>query len=196
MPLALWRRREVSVTPARPAGRRGTTVQLRTLALAHRADAPASPIAADAVPLPLPGRERVAWRLGLLCLCLSKCRGRAASIPQLHILTWALSDEEHYTIFSRKWFGEPGQPSLRVTNPALPDLLRISRAAGFVLQKPNGRQELTEDGKRLVAEMLGADQPILAKEAEMLAALGLITESDMWRRLSIPQPPGSRSDED
>jgi hypothetical protein len=139
------------------------------------------------VPLPLPGRDRVAWRVAALVLCLSACRGRSATVEQLHVLSWSLRDEANARSLMDVWERRPGAPAmLRAWDTKLDDTLQLAAAAGLIEQRSSGRQALTQKGDNLVtALMFAADGP-MESERQFLASLGRLTESGMWKRLGSP----------
>lgn len=147
-----------------------------------------SPLSIQRIALPLPGRQRAAWRVAALTICLGACRGRSATVEQLHILMWALRDRDNANQLRKSWERGPvGSPfNLRAWDPGLDDTLRLARAEGLVEIKPNGRQVLTALGITLLSEIRrDADSP-MADEQRFLATLGQISESGMWRRLGTP----------
>jgi hypothetical protein len=149
----------------------------------RRATSPSAPVFAEAVPLPLPGSERAVWRLALLCLCLNACRGKSATIEQLHLLMWATRDDANWNQFRAAWSSERLSDPLRAWDPQLDELLRVARAAGLVSQSSTGRQKLSDSGRRLVHEMISMNEVPLREEIERLATLGTLSEAELWRRM-------------
>jgi hypothetical protein len=148
-----------------------------------RHPAPSGPLTLASVPLPLPGRDRIAWRIAALLLCLNACRGRSATVEQLHVLTWAVRDRRNADVLLDVWEGNHGAVRpLRAWDPALDDTLRLARASGLISQRANGRQELSESGARVVAAFRENDAA-MESERRLLASLGNVTESGMWERL-------------
>jgi hypothetical protein len=148
-----------------------------------RHPAPSGPLTMTSVPLPLPGRDRVAWRIAALLLCLNACRGQSATVEQLHVLSWAVRDPHNAEALLDVWEGHRGAVRpLRAWDPALDDTLRLARASGLVTQRPNGRQELSESGARVVAAVR-ENGVAMDSERRLLASLGRVTESGMWDRL-------------
>lgn len=168
-------------------GQDGSTVPLRRVRRSDWRDLANSAVSIQQVPLPLPGRERAAWRVAALALCLAACRGQSATVEQLHVLTWAIRDSENARRFLAVWTGVPGIPaSLRAWDSSLDDTLRLAQAADLVQVQPNGRQKLTTMGKSVVAAIRASDDGLMVEEQQLLASLGQITESGMWRRLGTP----------
>jgi hypothetical protein len=135
------------------------------------------------VPLPLPGRDRITWRVAAILLCLAACRGGSATVEQLHVLSWAVRDEHNADALLAAWQQRPGAARpLRAWDPGLDDTLKLARASGLITQRSNGRQELSESGARVVAAVQD-DMEALSREQGVLASLGRLTESGMWNRL-------------
>lgn len=148
-----------------------------------RRPSPSGPLTMASVPLPLAGRDRIAWRIGALLLCLDACRGRSATVEQLHVLSWAVRDPHNADALLNVWEGHPGAARLlRAWDPALDDTLRLARAGGLVTQRSNGRQELSESGARVVAAVR-ENGAAMDSERRLLVSLGRVTESGMWERL-------------
>jgi hypothetical protein len=134
----------------------------------------------------LPGRDRAGWRLAAVTLILRSCRGRSATIEQLHVLMWALRDEANAALVRVLWNDSTRSRALRAFDPLLDDTLAIARAAGLIEQRPNGRHVLSEPGGR-VADTIRATEGLLEEEQRLLADLGgNISESQMWQRLGPP----------
>jgi hypothetical protein len=151
-----------------------------------RTPAPLTPVASRSTALPLPGRDRASWRIAAACLILRSCRGRSATIEQLHVLMWALRDEANAAIVRELWDDSRAPRALRAFDPLLDDTLALARTAGLIEQRPNGRQVLSEVGGRL-ADSIRATEGLMEEEQRLLAHLGgNITESGMWQRLGSP----------
>lgn len=144
---------------------------------------PAGPLTLAAVPLPLPGRDRIAWRIASVLLCLDACRARSATVEQLHVLSWAIRDNHNTDVLLAAWEQRAGADRLlRAWDPSLDDTLRLARASGLITQRTNGRQELSEAGATVVAAVR-ANGAALDSERRLLDSLGRLTESGMWERL-------------
>lgn len=144
---------------------------------------PGGPLTVATVPLPLPGRDRVVWRVASLLLCLDACRGSSATVEQLHVLSWAVRDKHNADALLAVWEGRAGAiRPLRVWNPSLEDTLKLARASELITQRPNGRQALSDSGARVVAAVK-ATRAAMASERRLLGRLGRLTESAMWERL-------------
>jgi hypothetical protein len=147
--------------------------------------APLTPVASRSVEMPLAGRDRAAWRLATLLLILRSCRGRAASVKQLHVLTWALRDESNGQTLLQRWNEARPRGVLRAYDPVLDDTLALGRAAGLIAPTRTGRIEMSPEGGRVV-DSIRATEGLMEDELRFLARLGTISESRMWERLGIP----------
>lgn len=149
---------------------------------------PVGPLTVAAVPLPLAGRDRVAWRILAVLLCLDACRARSATVEQLHVLSWAIRDKRNANALLAAWEGHAGADRLlRAWDPGLDDTLRLARASGLIRQRPNGRQELSESGATVIAAVR-ATGAAMHWERRLLDSLGRLTESGMWERLGRKSP--------
>lgn len=154
----------------------------------NRRPAPNGALTVASVPLPLPGRDRVAWRISALLLCLDACRGGSATVEQLHVLSWAVRDSRNAEALLDAWEDHPGAVTpLRAWDPALDDTLSLARASGLITQRPNGRQEMSESGARVVTA-IRVSSTVMDSERRLLASLGRVTESGMWERLGRRPP--------
>jgi hypothetical protein len=159
----------------------------------HRArrPPPTGPLSLARVPLSLPGRDRIAWRIAAVLLCLDVCRGRSATVEQLHVLSWALRDRHNADALVAAWEHRVGSSRLlRAWDPGLDDTLRLTRASGLTTQRPNGRQALSESGARVVVATRASGG--MESERLLLDSLGRLTESGMWERLG-KRPPARAS---
>jgi len=148
--------------------------------------APLTPVASRPTAMPLAGRDRATWRLAAVCLILRSCRGRSATIEQLHVLMWALRDEANAAIVRELWDNSTASQALRAFDPLLDDTLALARAAGLIKQRPNGRQVLSAAGGSL-ADSIRDTEGLMEGEQRLLAHLGgNISETRMWERLGVP----------
>jgi hypothetical protein len=148
-----------------------------------RRSTPIDALELAAVPLPLPGRDRISWRVTAILLCLAACRGSSATVEQLHVLSWAVRDEHNADTLLAAWEQRPGVTRpLRAWDPGLDDTLKLARAGGLITQRSNGRQELSASGVRVVAATRYGSG-VMDQERGLLASLGRVTTSGMWERL-------------
>lgn len=127
--------------------------------------------------------ERFTWRLSLLALTLSRCRGQAASVSTLHALSWALQSKSTRAL-ARRWWNEPGTADIATlrTDPRLDTTISIAAAEDLVEVSSTGRIELTERGKELGA-LIDGDQSVLIEEKTFLRDLVPINDAQVSKRI-------------
>ena len=127
--------------------------------------------------------ERFTWRICLLALMLAKCRGQAASVGTLHILSWALQTGTTRSL-AIKWWRDPGTADIATlrTDPRLDRTIAIAAAEHLVLVTARGRIELTDRGRELGA-LLDGEQGVMLTEKTFLRDLAPINDSQVSRRL-------------
>jgi hypothetical protein len=127
--------------------------------------------------------ERFIWRLSLLTLTLSKCRGQAAAVGTLHALSWALQSATTRSL-ARKWWNEPGTADIATlrTDPRLDTTISIAAAEDLIEVTPRGRVELTERGKEFGA-LIDGDPALLTEEKMLLRGLAPINDTQVSKRL-------------
>ena len=130
--------------------------------------------------------ERFIWRLSLLSLILSKCRGQAAKLSTLHALSWALHSSST-RMLARKWWNEPDTADLATlrTDPRLDTTISIAAAEDLVEVSSSGRIELTGRGKEFGA-LLDGDKNLMAEEKAFLRDLAPINDTQVSRRIGGP----------
>lgn len=137
----------------------------------------------EASPLPLSARDRATWRVASLILCVAACRGRSATVEQLHVLSWTLRDPRNEAELTAKWFNGGSTPPLRAWDPYLGDSLSLATAQGLLAKAASGRVALSDAGETVVRLIRNAKDGVLANEQQTLVRLGSITETSMWRQL-------------
>lgn len=145
-------------------------------------ESPTTPVRLRRVALPLDGAERFQWRMAAVLVALAACRGRSATVDQLHTLVWAINDPSNATVFREAWEGVTPPRRARGYVSGLLQTLRVAQAEGLVEQATNGRQKLTTKGVAFVEEMRsgGVD---LGDGDELLTDLSPISSAEMSRRL-------------
>jgi hypothetical protein len=138
-----------------------------------------APVRFQRQPRPLPAEQRVAYRLAVLTLTLSRFRQSTASIQHLHLLGWATRTRRSRAMLLGWWDGrrfadtvtERLDPNLNVTlNLALVHgLVRVHGAQGK-------RVALTEQGAGLV-NRVDADEKLLRTEKSFLEGLGQLSDA-------------------
>lgn len=127
--------------------------------------------------------ERFIWRLSLLTITLSKCRGQAASPSTLHALSWALQSANTRAL-ARKWWKEPGTADLATlrTDPRLSMTISIAAAEDLVEVTSRGRVELTERGREFGA-LIDSNDHLLSEEKRLLREMAPINDTQVSRRI-------------
>lgn len=148
-------------------------------------DAPTAPVRLRRVPLPLDGAERFQWRVAAVLLALSACRGKSASVDQLHTLVWALNDPANAEVLRLAWEGQALSRRARGYVSGLLQTLRIAQVEGFVEQAASGRQKLTDLGIAFVEE-IRREGLSLGPGDQLLSQLSPISSTDMARKLGGP----------
>lgn len=133
------------------------------------------------VPLPLAGARRYQWKTLLLLAALARCRGRSATVPQLHTLVWAIADDDNARRFELAWGNTGAEPFRRYT-PDLLQILRVAQADGLVEQQNSGRQKLTRAGESIL-ELFASREEQSKLPGELLDNYSPITASAMTRFL-------------
>lgn len=132
-------------------------------------------------PVPIPGDLRPMWRFSSLCLMLQNCRGNSATLRQLHVLNWALRDEQHRRLFLS---------TLLDTPPMLP-IVRIESSLNRAVDLAIGERLIGRSGVRLrleergveFAKRLTSEKAILTEEKAFFASIGRKVTSAMIDRI-------------
>ncbi|MFE6965660.1 hypothetical protein ACFVAJ_11115 [Agromyces sp. NPDC057679] len=148
-------------------------------------EAPTSPVRLRRVPLPLEGAERFQWRLAAVLIALHACRGKSATVDQLHTLVWVINDPANADVVRLAWEGRKPSRRARGYVSGLMQTLRVAHAEGLVEQMANGRQKLSAAGIALVRKMRQEEISLGAGD-ELLTQLSPISSADMSRRLGGP----------
>lgn len=121
-------------------------------------------------PRPYPADLRADWRISAVILAVDKSRGKRASVPQLHVLVWAMLDATHGSELARALEGGGGPlPPVRF-DPAVAQA--VDRAVGLGLLERNGRRlQLSDLGRRWLGRLTG-DTELMSHEKATLDALG------------------------
>jgi hypothetical protein len=118
---------------------------------------PTGQLIVASVPLPLSGRDRIAWRIASALLCLDVCRGRSATVEQLHVLSWAVRDQHNEDALVAAWEHRAGADRLlRAWDPGLDDTLKLARASGLVSQRPKYCPQSSAARSRMLARASSA----------------------------------------
>lgn len=177
-----WRPSQISFDPNRGTIG-GEIIGIRNLPT----HIPRSPVEASVVALPVPTPKRAAWRVTMVVLAIGSCRGKAASIEQLHCLMWAISSEKNREQFLSVWESDdPRKQPLRRLSPELGDTLAIARAERLLGEKGKARFTLLPKGVEYL-RLINSDDQLLVEEKKFLARLRPISATRMWERLGNVQ---------
>ena len=135
-------------------------------------------------PMLISVRNRVPWRTVIVCLILSRFRGRQASLRHLHLLTWSIETDGTRELF-KVWLSG-ARPMDRSTVRIDPELnVTVTLAYGLGLVVVIGtthKVKLTETGEALAAE-IDSQEELLQVEKRYLADLGTLNESRLQKTL-------------
>lgn len=119
---------------------------------------------------PYPADLRADWRITAVLLAVDRSRGKRASVPQVHVLVWALLDAAHGASLARALSGADGLlPPVRF-DPAVS--LAVDRAIGFGLLRRDGKRVMLSAPGHLWLEAVHSDPELLSEEKEILQMLG------------------------
>lgn len=124
--------------------------------------------------------ERVAWRIPLLVLVVSKFRGQRASVANLHLMLWAMKSAVTRALILAWWDGRQlADLATMRTDPHLEVTLKLAAAEDLIAIGPrNGNVELTERGKEFAA-LIDGDQELMSVEKDLLRKLTPLNESSI-----------------
>jgi hypothetical protein len=124
--------------------------------------------------------ERVAWRIPLLVLVVSKFRGQRASVADLHLMIWAMKSAVTRALIFAWWEArQPADLATIRTDPHLEVTLKLAAAEDLIaIGRRNGKVELTERGKEFAA-LIDSDQELMSLEKDLLRKLTPLNESSI-----------------
>jgi hypothetical protein len=121
-------------------------------------------------PRPYPADLRADWRISAVVLAVDKSRGKRASVPQLHVLVWAMLDPEHGLHLARALHGESTRlPPIRF-DPAVVRAVDLAVGLG-VLVRDGKRLKLAAGGVELL-ELIASEPEVMSQEKLILNDLG------------------------
>ncbi len=129
--------------------------------------------------------QRIPWRIGLLCLTLSRFNQNSATVGHLHTLSWAMRSHRSRESFLSVWDGRrlAGELLTRM-DPNLPVTLNLAVVRGLAAVKAaNQRIGLTQAGIDTAAQILN-EPGLFVSETEFLTRLGRLSDSRMDQRLA------------
>lgn len=135
-------------------------------------------------PSPLPADLRIEWRVAfLLCVLKMTCRGGKSSLPRLQVINWAARSAD-----TRKRFLEivtqgtkAGEIIIRV-EPGLNYAIAFAAAEKFIERPGGDRIQLTDEGKKMVAQIQAA-KDCLVEEKAFLTSLGMALTEQLAKKL-------------
>ncbi len=121
-------------------------------------------------PMSAPSDLRPVWRVPVVVLLVSCCRGQQATHEQLHVLNWAVRSAGSTELLGEYLTGEiPPDRAIVRMEPALDRAVAL--AGGFGLTAWKGKfWTLTDSGRELL-ENLRTDERLLVREKKLLNAL-------------------------
>lgn len=134
-------------------------------------------------PAAVPGDLRSRWRVALLALLLDRCHGKSATLEQVHVVGWALMEDQGRRHLSDALDGNLRPDAVIVRyDPAWSRAADLSVGEGVTEWVPEtGRLRLTETG-RAVARSLWEEESIFVEEKEFLHGR-LISQAAIQRML-------------
>lgn len=136
-------------------------------------------------PSPVLPRHRMAWGISLVALMLILCsRGQKASLQKLHVLNWAVRNEQNRATF-RKFLGgivPPGAMLVRY-EPSLNRAIDFAAGEGLLDILDNGTIRLTSAGRRFATELI-SHQGTLTAEVEFFRELHLKVTEEIVKTLT------------
>jgi hypothetical protein len=131
----------------------------------------------------LPAAERVAWRLSMLILILSKFRGRRSSVENLHLIFWGMRTRATRALLSSWWKGlQPPDLATTKSEPTLDVTISLAAAEDLVSFTAAGKVALTDHGVRFAA-LLESEDDVMQDEKALLTELGLLGDAAILRHL-------------
>jgi hypothetical protein len=141
-------------------------------------------------PRALLAEQRVAYRLAVLTLTLSRFRQAAASVAHLHLLGWAMRSHRSRSMLLAWWDGRQFADTVTERlDPNLPVTLNLALAHGLVRvhNTQGNRVSLTEQGAAL-ASRVDRDADLLRIEKDFLARLDSLSDAKITRTLGRVMP--------
>jgi len=121
-------------------------------------------------PASSPSDLRPIWRVPIVALLISHCRGERATHEQLHVLNWAVRSSEGAESLAAYLGGLiPPEHAVVRYDPALDRAAALARGLQLIAWK-NRYWALTQSGRDLVVAV-GEDAELFAREKALLAAL-------------------------
>jgi hypothetical protein len=131
---------------------------------------------------PLPGQFRAVRRLALLSMVLDACRQSQASLPQLHVLNWAVRTKASRHLFLKVLTGAiaPDEALVRF-DPSLPRLVQYGVGEGIITDRPDvlidGATTESSKSYRITLTTKGKELANLVRDSDLLSDERLFLES-------------------
>ena len=123
-------------------------------------------------PAPIPADIRADWRVPLLMLIVSSCRGRRASLQQVQAIAAAAIFEESREVFLRSFAGEADPAALLIRyDPAVTRAANLAVGLDLLSWQNKSRLGLTTKGEAMLEAIL-ADGGAFVEERSFLSDLG------------------------
>jgi hypothetical protein len=121
-------------------------------------------------PSSAPSDLRPVWRVPLVVLLVSRCRGQQATHEQLHVLNWAVRSSGSAELLGEYLTGQipPDRPIVRM-EPALDRAIALAGGLGIIVWKAK-YWALSDKGRELL-DNLQSDELVLVREKRLLEAL-------------------------
>jgi hypothetical protein len=131
----------------------------------------------------IPAAARVPWRLAMLCLVLSRFRGKSATMAHLHIVSWAATTP-HTRALLKVWLAgtRPMDAATARLDPALETTLNLALVEGLISFNTSRKVKLTILGADVAAE-IDAHDALMQAEKRFLDDLGQLSEAGLGRTL-------------
>lgn len=161
-----------------------TTLRAMTATLRPQDGPLTAPVVFTERPAAVPARQRIAYRTASLVLTLGTFNRSAASIANLHLLTWAQRSRRTRAVFLAWWSGRRFADMVTVRiEPDLELTLNLARAHTLIATMSSpGRVKLTDQGQAL-RQLIVDDEGTLAVEKQFLAQLTKLSDSTLTQRL-------------
>lgn len=124
-------------------------------------------------PVAVAGDLRPLWRFASICLILSRCRRRTATLKQLHVLSWAIRDQASRESFLGMLQNKPAVfPIVRI-EPSLNRAISLALGERLILRRSTDssvRVELSARGATFT-KLIDETPEIFTEEKRFFSAL-------------------------
>ena len=135
-------------------------------------------------PLAIPGDLRPTWRIALIVLLLKNCcRGGRSSFARLHVLSWGIRTLESQSELKAAAEGDIPLSAVIVRfDPFLDRAIDFAIGEKLVIHRGGKLVELTEDGRRLAAEVQ-RDRSLLAIEKDFMSSIRYVVSETLVNQM-------------